>query len=107
MAVPASLFDQLAEALPQDAAFTFYHYSTPPTKSPPLFAAPPHAKPERTYCESHFLAASIHAKDSLNASAPDELLVLAIEVLVYTTKHLTTIFVSKADSTGYLSLLGT
>jgi regulator of Ty1 transposition protein 109 len=34
-----------------------------------------------------------------------EVLVLAIEVLIYTTKHLTTIFVSKADSTGYLSLL--
>jgi regulator of Ty1 transposition protein 109 len=32
-------------------------------------------------------------------------LVLAIEVLIYTTKHLTTIFVSKADSTGYLSTL--
>ncbi|KAF1969352.1 hypothetical protein BU23DRAFT_239966 [Bimuria novae-zelandiae CBS 107.79] len=107
MATSPSLYDLLADALPKDAAFTFYHYSTPPTKSTPLFAAPPHAKSERTYCESHFLAASIHARDSPNAAAPDELLVLAIEVLLYTTKRLTTIFVSKADSTGYLSLLDT
>lgn len=107
IATGTSLHDRLADALPKDAAFTFYHYSTPPTKAPPLFAAPPHTKPERTYCESHFLAASIHVKDSADAAAPDELLVLAIEVLVWTTKRLTTIFVSKADSTGYLSLLGT
>ncbi|KAJ4346805.1 uncharacterized protein N0V89_010737 [Didymosphaeria variabile] len=107
IATETSLYDLLAESLPKEAAFTFYHYSTPPTKSPPLFAAPPHAKPERTYCESHFLAASINPKDYPNTAAPDELLVLAIEVLLYTTKHLTTIFVSKADSTGYLSLLGT
>ncbi|KAL1597067.1 hypothetical protein SLS60_008649 [Paraconiothyrium brasiliense] len=107
IATGTSLYDLLAESLPKEAAFTFYHYSTPPTKSPPLFAAPPHARPERTYCESHFLAASINSKDSPNIAAPDELLVLAIEVLLYTTKNLTTIFVSKADSTGYLSLLGT
>ena len=31
--------------------------------------------------------------------------VLAIEIIIYTTKHLTTLFVSKADSTGYLTLL--
>lgn len=105
IATGASLYDLLAEALPKDAAFTFYHYSTPPTKAPPLFAAPPHAKPERTYCESHTLAASIHP-DPTSTATSKEILVLAIEVLVYTTKHLTTIFVSKADSTGYLSLLG-
>ncbi|KAF9737038.1 hypothetical protein PMIN06_007570 [Paraphaeosphaeria minitans] len=107
VATRTSLYDLLADALPKDAAFTFYHCSTPPTKSPPLFAAPPHAKSERTYCESHTLAASIHPEDSPDPAASDEILVLAIEVLVYTTKHLTTIFVSKADSTGYLSLLGT
>lgn len=105
MAVAESLFERLAAQLPKGAAFTFYHYSTPPTKSPPLFAAPPHARPEKTFCESHFLAASIHADGSADSATPGELLVLAIEVLVYTTKHLTTIFVSKADSTGYLSLL--
>lgn len=100
-----SLYHLLAKQLPKDVAFTFYHYSTPPTKSPALFSAPPHAKSERTYCESHFLAASITPKDTESSGGAEELLVLAIEVLVYSTKRLTTIFVSKADSTGYISLL--
>jgi regulator of Ty1 transposition protein 109 len=100
-----SLKDLLAEELPKDVPFTFYHYSTPPTKSSALFSAPPHAKSERTYCESHLLAASIKTNDAEASGLPDELLVLAIEVLIYTTKSLTTIFVSKADSTGCLSEL--
>ncbi|KAF2685152.1 DNA damage response protein-like protein Rtt109 [Lentithecium fluviatile CBS 122367] len=105
IATSDSLYDLLASQLPKDVAFTFYHYSTPPSKSPPLFSAPPNVRSERTFCESHFLAASITLKDAAGSKSTDELLVLAIEVLVYTTKRLTTIFVSKADSTGYLSLL--
>ena len=100
-----SLKDLLAEQLPKDVPFTFYHYSTPPSKSPALFSAPPHLKSERTYCESHFLSATIKPNDAQVSRLPEELLVLAIEVLIYTTKRLTTIFVSKADSTGYLSEL--
>lgn len=100
-----SLNDLLAEQLPKDVPFTFYHYSTPPSKSPALYNAPPHRKPERTYCESHFLAASIVPQDGINSELPKELLILAIEALIYSTKQLTTIFVSKADSTGYLSAL--
>ena len=100
-----SLKDLLAEQLPKGVPFAFYHYSTPPSKSPALFSAPPHGKSERTYCESHFLSATIRPKDAQESRLPEELLVLAIEVLVYTTKRLTTIFVSKADSTGYLSEL--
>ncbi|KAL5117388.1 hypothetical protein ACEQ8H_004704 [Pleosporales sp. CAS-2024a] len=102
---PLSLKHLLAEQLPKDVPFTIYHYSTPPTKSPALFSAPPHAKSERTYCESHVLAASITPKHAASSALPEELLVLAIEVLVYTTRHLTTIFISKADSTGCLSEL--
>lgn len=101
----SSLKDLLAEQLPKDVPFTFYHYSTPPTKSPALFSAPPHAKSERTYCESHFLSATIAPKNAGSSQLPEELLILAIEVLIYTTRRLTTIFVSKADSTGYLSEL--
>jgi regulator of Ty1 transposition protein 109 len=100
--MPKSLKHLLADELPKDVPFTFYHYSTPPTKSSALFSAPPHAKSERTYCESHLLAASITTKDAEASGMPEELLVLAIEVLIYTTKSLTTIFVSKADSTGCL-----
>jgi len=105
MASSKPLKDLLAEQLPKGVPFTFYHYSTPPTKSSALFSAPPNAKSERTYCESHLLAASISAKDGGASVLPEELLILAIEVLIYTTRNLTTIFVSKADSTGCLSEL--
>ncbi|KAF2276552.1 uncharacterized protein EI97DRAFT_43866 [Westerdykella ornata] len=100
-----SLQDLLSEALPKDVPFTFYHYSTPPTKSTPLFSAPPHHKSERTYRESHFLAVSIVRKSQSPSEVPEELLILAIEVLIYTTENLTTIFISKADSTGYIAEL--
>ncbi|KAF2871317.1 histone acetylation protein-domain-containing protein [Massariosphaeria phaeospora] len=105
IATSESLHNLLAHVLPKQVPFTFYHCSTPPTRSPALFSAPPHSKPERTYCESHSLAVSIVPKDSIASGTPDELLILAIEVLVYTTKNLTTIFVSKADSTGYIATL--
>ncbi|KAF1346095.1 histone acetylation protein-domain-containing protein [Delphinella strobiligena] len=81
--------------------YTFYHVSTPPTKSDPLFAPPPGQKQQRTYCESHFLTVSIDPPGRADA---EHVIVYAIEVLIYTTKTLTTLFVSKADSTGYLSL---
>lgn len=100
-----SLKELLAEQLPKDVPITFYHYSTPPSKSSALFSAPPHGKSEKTYCESHTLAASIIPKDAVASDFPEEVLVLAIEILIYTTRNLTTIFVSKADSTGYLSEL--
>ncbi|KAK8173282.1 histone acetylation protein-domain-containing protein [Phyllosticta citrichinensis] len=98
----ASLGDILAEILPQDANFTFYHISTPPTKCAAIFAPPPGARVERTYCESHYLNVSVQPQDD---GHPGEVLVFAIEILIYTTAHLTTLFVSKADSTGYLTLL--
>jgi regulator of Ty1 transposition protein 109 len=98
----ASLSQLLADALPESINFTFYHISTPPTKCAAIFAAPQAVKPQRTYCESHFLNVSVRRGQP---EAEPEVLVLAIEILIYSTKHLTTIFVSKADSTGYLSLL--
>ncbi|KAJ9640075.1 hypothetical protein H2201_007602 [Coniosporium apollinis] len=98
----ASLTDRLAQVLPEGTTFTFHHLSTPPTKCAPLFAAPPGAKPERTYCESQFLTVSIPSKASDN---DERVFVLAIEVFIYSTRYLTTLFVSKADSTGYLSEL--
>jgi regulator of Ty1 transposition protein 109 len=99
------LRDALAEVLPEGIPFTFYHYSTPPIKSPALFNAPPHCKPERTYCESHILGTSVAPKDQTASGDPHELLILAIEVFIYSTKNLTTIFVSKADSTGHITAL--
>jgi regulator of Ty1 transposition protein 109 len=93
-----SLSDELTDALPKGSDFTFYHVSTTPFQTDPIYSAPPNEKPAKTYCESHFLNVSISASGQ-------ELFVLAIECLIFTTRHLTTVFVSKADSTGYLSLL--
>ena len=94
----SSLKDRFAKLLPQGCQFTIHHLSTPPTQCPAIFAAPPGEPPEDTYCESHFLSASIDRDGR-------QLQVFAIEVFIYTTDYLTTLFVSKADSTGYLHLL--
>lgn len=93
-----TLEECLAKALPEACRFNVYHLSTPPTSGPAIFAALPGEQPEQTYCESHFLSVSIDREGR-------QLQVFAIEVLVYTTELLTTLFVSKADSTGYLYLL--
>lgn len=92
------LEERLAISLPEGCRFTIHHLSTPPTACPAIYAPPPNEEPEDTYCESHFLSVSIGSDES-------QLQVFAIEVLVYTTEYLTTLFVSKADSTGYLHLL--
>jgi regulator of Ty1 transposition protein 109 len=84
--------------LPRDASLKVYHVSTPPTPSPPIFKAKPGAQEDATFCESHFLAISVPSPQD------SELLALALEVLIYTTSTLTTIFISKADTTGYLYL---
>ncbi|KAI4132863.1 MAG: hypothetical protein LQ347_002414 [Umbilicaria vellea] len=96
--VRSQLTDKFADALPKRTRYSVHHLSTPPTRCPALFFAPPGEKAEKTYCESHFLSVSI-------SLGPQSLQVFAIEVLIYTTEFLTTLFVSKADSTGYLSLL--
>ena len=88
----------LAKALPKDAPFTLHHVSTPPKECSAIFAASPGQGADKTYCESQFLSVSIQHEDRL-------LQVFAIEVLIYTTDHLTTLFISKADSTGCLHLL--
>lgn len=94
----SNLPNRLAEALPLGLNFEIYHLSSPPTPCNAIFCAPPGETPEKTFCESHFLSVCIK---------PDGLLlqVFALEVLIYTTARLTTLFVSKADSTGYLHLL--
>ncbi|RHZ68975.1 hypothetical protein CDV55_106924 [Aspergillus turcosus] len=99
--VDADLGDSLAKVLPTGVKVTIRHVSSAPTPCAALFAAPPGEEPESTFCENHFLAVSI-SPDESNES---EVIVFGIEVLVYGTAHLTTIFVSKADSTGYVHLL--
>lgn len=97
--IPSLLLkEELEKALPKGSRFVIHHVSTPPTPCDAIFSAPPFEKPEQTFRETHFLSVSI-GQDG------DEIQVFALEVLIYTTKRLTTIFVSKADSTGYLHLL--
>ncbi|KAK4153666.1 histone acetylation protein-domain-containing protein [Chaetomidium leptoderma] len=116
----SSLRDRLASVLPHGHKFGVHHVSTPPTRTQPLCVAPPDQRPDKTYRESHFLAISIRPRDKTvtplkraspgadQGKAPETrkpALVFAVEVLVFTTAYQTTLFVSKADSTGYLHLL--
>ena len=91
------LIARLAGALPAESQFSVHHVSAPPANCAALFSAPPNEEPEPTECESHFLSISIDHEEALVQA-------FAVEVLIYTTATLTTIFVSKADSTGYLPL---
>lgn len=108
-AVDNGLRARLEPVLPKGHRFGIYHISTPPTKSAALCSAPPNERPDRTFCESHFLAVSIKVPGDEGAVAPDEkqkkVIVLGVEILIYSTMHTTTLFVAKADSTGYLNLL--
>ncbi|OBT93047.1 hypothetical protein VE01_09008 [Pseudogymnoascus verrucosus] len=100
-----SLEQLLSEALPKDTSFKVYHLSTPPTSTSAIYSAPPGKRPNKTYCESHFLSVSINSNGKATSGSPGEVLVYAIEILIYSTAHSTTLFVSKADSSGYLHLL--
>ncbi|KAJ0114764.1 hypothetical protein J7T55_004505 [Diaporthe amygdali] len=118
----AALLSKLAKVLPKGQKFTINHLSTPPTRTDALHSAPPDARPDRTYRESHFLAVSVDATARLaSSSSPSspvtpkaahdsnstsrQVLVLGLEIYIFTTAWASTFFVSKADSTGYLSLL--
>lgn len=105
MAAEGDLGDLLAKVLPAGAQITVRHVSSTPAPSAPLFAAAPGQNPEATFCESHFLSVSIDLPKDHGEHEGAEIIVFGMEVLVYTTAHLTTIFVSKADSTGFLHLL--
>ncbi|KAJ6440141.1 DNA damage response protein [Purpureocillium lavendulum] len=115
----SGLRSRLAAVLPKGQRFRFHHVSTPPHTTDALYSAPPNERPDRTYCENHFLTVSVAvpaaaAADGGGGGGGDEraarprereVIVLGIEVFVYTTAHATTLFVSKADSTGFLDLL--
>ncbi|KAI5196807.1 hypothetical protein E4T39_07628 [Aureobasidium subglaciale] len=108
----SELYSRLEKLLGGGLQYRIHHLSTRPTKSDALFAAPPAQRPQRTHCESHFLTLSITSPSPSSTTAvpassqsqAGHVFVFAIEVLVYTTATLTTLFVSKADSTGFLNL---
>ncbi|CAI7577585.1 unnamed protein product [Penicillium crustosum] len=95
----ADLGDLLAKVLPTGVEITVRHVSSTPTPCEALFAAAPGQVSEPTFCENHFLSVSINSNDD------SEIIIFGMEVMVYNTAHLTTIFISKADSTGFLHLL--
>lgn len=92
---PSMLLCRLADALPLNVRFLIHHVSSPPTLCPAIYSVLPGEAPEKTFRESHLLSVTIN-------SADHQLQVFALEVLIYTTERLTTLFVSKADSTGYI-----
>ncbi|OQU98583.1 hypothetical protein CLAIMM_04343 [Cladophialophora immunda] len=100
MSEKPSLPSRLAAVLPLGLDLRAYHLSTPPTPVPTLFAPLKGHDEEATLCESHFLAVS-----SPEHEGRKEVLVYAIEILVFTTQSLVTLFVSKADSSGFSSRL--
>ncbi|RMZ80235.1 hypothetical protein DV738_g2903, partial [Chaetothyriales sp. CBS 135597] len=99
-----SLESRLADVLPKDWKAQIYHVSTPATATTPILATPPGQKEETTFRESHFFAVASVPEGTANGSV---VFLYAIEVLIFTTTALTTIFVSKADSSGFRPKLDT
>lgn len=96
----------LAAALPSALPFTIYHISSPPQRCPSIFSAPLNSDPDITYSENHFLGLAIRPDTVAEVDGDSKtVFVFAMEVIIYTTSTLTTYFVSKVDSTGYLQLL--
>lgn len=102
MELPITLEGQLADALPESIRVRAYHISTPATPSTAIFSAPPGQTDEPTSCESHFLGLSSPEEGN---EGDRDIFVFAIEVLIFSTPSLTTVFVSKADSSGFISRL--
>lgn len=100
MPAEPSLQSRLAAALPVGVNLQAYHVSTTPTSTSPLFASLPGTQDEETFCESHFLAVG-----SPQEEGRKEVLIYAVEILIFTSPNLTTLFVSKADSSGFSSRL--
>ncbi|KAI9711057.1 MAG: hypothetical protein M1828_001984 [Chrysothrix sp. TS-e1954] len=93
----------LNEALPLGISLHYFHVSTLPTECAPLYAPAPGQDGERTFIEKQLLLVTtpLEGQLLLDHNVP----VFSIEVLIYSTSYLTTLFVSKADSTGYTGTL--
>lgn len=103
-----TLQEELTEALPHGFRCSTRYIRTPNQRCDPLFSALPGQRPEKTRLSSHFLTVSVDPAsvpghvDAKAGGSPPDVMSFAIECLVYTTARLTTIFVSKIDSTSYL-----
>lgn len=98
-----TLKDALKAGLPKDFRCRLRYISTPAKRCDPLFSPCPGIGREKTKLASHFLTVSVPTRDvQAGAGIDDHVIVFAMEILIYSQKGLTTMFVSKADSTGYL-----
>lgn len=93
------LFLELRDGLPEGTTIKTYHVSTPPTRCAALYNPPSNTPPQTTYCESQSLLVTFQYEP--NRDTNQEVAIFAIEAQIYTTKDLTTVFITKADSTGY------
>lgn len=94
VASSSKLADAVASAIPSPSDYNIHHVSHPATKSDALYSPPLNTPPASTTLTSHFLGVS---------SRETSILLYAIEVLIYQTPTITTLFVSKADSTGFFT----
>ena len=103
-----SLKDAFDTFLPKDFNCRVRYTHSPSKPCEPLFSPLPSAKPEKTQLASHFLTVSVplpeQSQTVQNGKSPSgqHVMVFAMEVLVYSSQGLVTMFVSKADSTGHL-----
>ncbi|SMR60156.1 unnamed protein product [Zymoseptoria tritici ST99CH_3D1] len=105
---PTSLQETLSAVLPAGFNCTIRYVQSPAKPCDPLFSAPPGQPAERTRLASHFLTLSVepaslgHETTQDSSAGGNDVISFAIEVLLYTTRRLTTLFVSKVDSTSYI-----
>jgi regulator of Ty1 transposition protein 109 len=103
-----SLKDAFNVFLPKDFNCRVRYTHSPPKPCEPLFSPFPGSKPDKTRLASHFLTVSVPITEQPQSTKPgssspsQHVLVFAMEVLVYSSQGLITMFVSKADSTGHL-----
>ncbi|KAF2171133.1 hypothetical protein M409DRAFT_51346 [Zasmidium cellare ATCC 36951] len=106
-AASTSLKDELAAALPASFTSKIRYIRSPSKPCEPLFSALPGQESEKTKLASQFLSVSVnsaslsHLDVVTSGDAGSDVISFAIEALVYSTKRLTTIFVSKVDSTPF------
>ncbi|KJX92325.1 DNA damage response protein Rtt109 [Zymoseptoria brevis] len=101
---PTSLQETLSAVLPAGFNCTVRYVQSPAKPCDPLFSAPPGQPAERTRLASHFLTLSVDPASlgHETTTGGNHVISFAIEVLLFTTRRLTTLFVSKVDSTSYI-----
>ncbi|KAK3679852.1 hypothetical protein LTR78_000228 [Recurvomyces mirabilis] len=117
-AIPGGSDDNILDGLPLASGFKgkLRYIHSAPRPCDPLFPPPPGREPEKTRLSSHFLSLGVEPTRTAGNSVlispylkeqEEGVLGLGVEVFIYHTKYLTTIFVSKADTNGYITARNT